>query len=423
MNITDKFSKQIETLYGNDVGILKKQFDRYNKLYEKYSNHFSDDDHFLFSTPGRTEIGGNHTDHNLGRVIAGSVNLDSIAIVSKNNSQNIIFYSDIFNEPFEININELEIVEEEVGTTNSLVRGIAARFLQLGYKLGGFNGMMTSDVLLGSGLSSSASVEVLIGTIFNTLFNNGNIENEELALIGQYAENNYFGKPCGLMDQMACAVGGVIAIDFLNPEKPDVKKVNFDFETHGYKLLIVDTDSDHEDLTEDYASIPKEMKAVAKLLNKNACREINLDMFLKNIKIIREAVGDRAALRVFHFINENDRVVKQINALQENNIPQFMRHINDSGNSSFKWLQNIYSSKTVQMQGVSIALALSEMFINEINEGACRVHGGGFAGTIQVFLPIQYVDEYKSFMENILGSGKVMILNIRSTGSVCLNNL
>ncbi len=423
MKLIENYSEVLRKLYGNDALVVKEQLSRYIRLFEMYNDHFTNQEVYLFSAPGRTEIGGNHTDHNLGRVIASSINLDSIAVASKNDLHKITLYSDGYDEPFVVNLDELEIVKEEVGTTNSLIRGIAFKFNQLGYSIGGFSAVMTSDVLPGSGLSSSASVEVLVGSIFNVLFNKGKVSNEEIAIIGQYAENNYFDKPCGLMDQMACAVGGIIAIDFKDPKNPIVEKVDFAFEAQGYKLLIVDTGGNHEDLTDDYASIPIEMKSVAKLLGKESCRELDSDSLVNNLNEIRTKVGDRAALRAFHFINENERVVKQVDSLKENKFEEFLAHVNDSGNSSFKWLQNIFSTKYVREQGVTIALAFSEKFLYEKGEGSCRVHGGGFAGTIQVFLPQKFVKEYKNYIEAVLGKDKVMILNIRSEGAVCLNNL
>jgi galactokinase len=423
MSLIENFPDILKKLYGTNEEALKKQIGRYNSLFDMYNDHFTDQDVYLFSSPGRTEIGGNHTDHNFGRVIAASVNLDSVAIVSKIDSQKIMFYSDGYDEFFEVDLKELDKIVEEEGTTNSLIRGIAARFIQLGYNIGSFCGVITSDVLPGSGLSSSASVEVLIGSIFNVLFNNGEICSEELAIIGQYAENNYFGKPCGLMDQMACAVGGIIAIDFKDPNNPVVEKVKFDFDSHKYKLMIVDTGGNHEDLTEDYSSIPTEMKSVAKFFGMEVCRELDYNTFLSRLTDMRLKTGDRAALRAFHFILENERVVKQMDSLRENNFDEFLKYIKDSGDSSFKWLQNIFSTKNVQEQGVTLALAFSEKFISDKGEGACRVHGGGFAGTIQVFMPDKFVEEYKNYIEEVIGKGKVMILNIRSEGSVCLNNL
>lgn len=421
MGLINKYKNKIIKLYGNSEEVLDKQLSRYNKLHLMYNSHFTNQDIYFFSVPGRTEIGGNHTDHNLGRVIAASINLDSIAAVSKNNSHKINFYSDGYDEPFVISIDKLE--KEEEGTTNSLLKGIAFRFKELGYNIGGFDAVMSSDVLPGSGLSSSASVEVLIGSIFNSLFNNGKIRNEELASIGQYSENNYFGKPCGLMDQMACAVGSIIAIDFKDAQQPIVEKINFDLESQEYKLLIVDTGGNHTDLTEDYASIPEEMKLVAGVFNKKVCRELDFDILYNNLGEIRSKVSDRAALRAFHFIEENQRVLKISEALHKNNFTEFLTHIKDSGNSSFKWLQNIYSAKSITEQGIALALALSEKFISDRGEGACRVHGGGFAGTIQVFLPNRDVARYVKYMEAVFGISSVKVLDIRTHGAVCLNEL
>ncbi|MCP5062660.1 MAG: galactokinase [Ignavibacteriae bacterium] len=301
-----------------------------------------------------------------------------------------------------------------------MIRGIAAGFIKHGYKIGGFNGVLTSDVKLGSGLSSSASIEVAIGSVFNQLYNNNQIPPSMIAKIGQFAENKYFEKPCGLMDQMACAVGGIVSIDFKDSENPIVKKINYDFESQGYKLLIVDTGENHDDLTDDYASIPEEMKSVAKILDSEICREIDIETLQKNTKVLRSKVGDRAILRAIHFINENKRVTKLANSLSNNNFIEFLDLINESGNSSFKWLQNIYSTTNVKEQSVSLSLALTEQFIEEKNAGACRVHGGGFAGTIQVFLPEKYVEEYKNYIEPVLGKDKVLVLSIRSKGIVNL---
>ncbi len=421
MELIENLTEILELLYGKDKKVIAKQLNRYVKLLDSFNDKFPQNEVYLFSTPGRTEISGNHTDHNLGRVIAASVNLDSIAVVSKNDSKKITIYSKGYSEPFKVSLESLSKIRQEEGTTNSLIRGIAARLVELNYNIGGFNCVMTSDVWPGSGLSSSASVEVLIGNIFNTLFNEGKIKNEDLAVIGQWAENNYFGKPCGLMDQMACAVGGIIAIDFKNPNNPQIEKVNFNLESHGYKMLIVNTGGNHKDLTDDYSSIPAEMKSVAKVLNKNVLRDVEPDVFFSNLKVIREKVGDRAALRAFHFITENERVVKQIELLRKNDFPMFLKYVNDSGSSSFKWLQNIYSTKNIKEQSIALSLALTERFIEEKGEGACRVHGGGFAGTIQVFLPGKYVEEYKNYIKSVLGKGTTMVLQIRSQGSICLN--
>lgn len=415
-----KYDEVFRKVYGNDDIVLDRQFTRFEKLTNTFHSIFGEGDLKYFSTPGRTEIGGNHTDHNHGRVLAGSVNLDSVAAVMKSDDAKVILYSEGFDGAFEVDLEDLSVKSGENETTNSLIRGIAARFKELGYKIGGFKGCMTSDVLAGSGLSSSASVEVMIGSIFNSLFNEGRVSAEELAIIGQYAENNYFGKPCGLMDQVACAMGGIVTIDFEDPSAPLIKKVDFDFSAQEFNLLVVNTGGSHADLTADYAAVPSEMKAVAAALNGKVLRDITIEELVPEIPKLRKLTGDRAILRALHFLIENERVVKQVEALENNNFIAFLGLIKDSGNSSFKWLQNVYTTKKVDEQGVSLALALSEKYIVDIGEGACRVHGGGFAGTIQVFLPVSKVDAYTKMMESVYGKGSVYVLKIRALGAVCL---
>ena len=416
----EKFYPAIQKLYGADAA---NQISRYETLIHQFEANFKHTEWLLFSTPGRTEIGGNHTDHNHGRVLAASVNLDSIAVAAENDRNQITLYSHGYGQPFQVDLNDLQVNEKEKGTTTALIRGIAARLRALNYHIGGFDACLHSTVLPGSGLSSSASVEVLIATICNALFNQNRIPAEELALISQYAENHYFGKPCGLMDQMTCAVGGIISIDFKDPRKPVVKKVPFDFQRAGYKLVIVDTGGNHADLTEDYASVPAEMKAVAAALGKNVCRELNMAEVWSRLPELRKQAGDRAVLRCLHFLQENERVLAQVKALEAGNFGDFLRLVQASGDSSFKWLQNIFSTKNVHEQGITLALALSQSYCDEIQDGACRVHGGGFAGTIQVFLPESHVDDYRRRMESVFGAGKVMVLEIRPRGTVCLANL
>lgn len=410
-----------EIYCSRDDNVLFKKVERLEKLANKFKQVFQANDLHFFSTPGRTEIGGNHTDHNHGRVLAGSVNLDSIAVAAKVDSSIITIHSEGYSSPFIVNLEQLDKIPVEKETTSALIRGIAARFKQSGFSIGGFNACVTSDVLPGSGLSSSASIEVLIGTIFNYLFNNGKISSQEIAIIGQFAENEYFGKPCGLMDQTTCAVGGIVTIDFKNPQAPLVQKVKFDFAAQNYSLLVVDTGGNHADLTDDYASVPREMKSVAKEFNADVCRNIHYDEFISKIKELRPKVGDRAILRAFHFLGDNARVEKQVNALEQGDFHKFLSLVNDSGNSSFKWLQNIYTTKNIHEQGVSLALAITEKYISEIGAGACRVHGGGFAGTIQVFLPNAAVEKYIRLIESVFGKGKAVALGIRPHGTLYLN--
>jgi galactokinase len=416
-----KFEAVFSKIYGNDQSTIDKQIGRYAQLLEKFNLQFDQSDVHFFSTPGRTEIGGNHTDHNLGRVLAAGVNLDAVAVVAPNDSNRINFYSEGYDQPFAVDLEYLDINPMENGTTTALLRGIAARFKELNYSIGGFDAFCSSDVLPGSGLSSSAAIEVLIGTIFNFLFNQGRISAQEIAIIGQFAENKYFGKPCGLMDQMACAVGGVVTIDFENPSSPQVTKVDFDFSAHEYNLLVVDTGGSHADLTDDYSKIPEEMRSVAHSFNLKYCRELSSDKFFSRIGDLRKKVGDRAILRVLHFFGDNERVIHQVNALEDGDFQQFLSLVNESGNSSFKWLQNVYSEKNTSVQGVSLALALTEKYISEIKEGATRVHGGGFAGTIQVFLPTVAVEKYVELIESIFGRDNVLVLSIRPFGTLYLN--
>jgi galactokinase len=406
-------------LYKNNTEF---QSTRYSKLADKFLKQFGDRSFRFFSSPGRTELSGNHTDHNHGKVIAASIDLDSIACAAKCDST-VQIYSDGYEKPFIVSLDNLNPVDDESGTSNALIRGIASRFVEKGFNVGGFKACITSDVLQGSGLSSSASIEILIGTIFNHLYNSGNIPTVEIAKIGQYAENVYFKKPCGLMDQFACAVGGIISIDFYNSENPVINKVNFDFHSTGYKLIVVDTEANHADLTEDYAAIPNEMQQVAKYFNKKFCSEISLEQLLHKINSLRDKVSDRAILRAIHFFEENKRVEKQIDALNKNDFKEFLRLVNESGNSSYKYLQNIYSPHNVEEQEVSLALALSDIFIKEKGKGACRVHGGGFAGTIQLFLPEELVDDYRSFITKVFKENSVKVLSIRHYGAVCLTSL
>ena len=294
--ITTKVDPELslQNLYGNDENILDYQKNRYRKLEKCFEDIFKIKPEKYFSSPGRTEIGGNHTDHNHGKVIAASINLDSIAAASPNNDNEVVLYSETYPKPFIVDLSNIKPIEEEKNSTSALIRGIAAAYRKNGYKIGGFNACVSSDVLVGSGLSSSASIEVLIGTIFNNFYNNGKVSSEEIAIIGQYAENKYFGKPCGLMDQVACITGGMVEIDFYNPEKPLIKKIDFDFQATGYKLVVVDTEASHANLTEDYTAIPEEMKRVAKYFNKKYCSEITMEQLLDQIKLLKEVVGDRA---------------------------------------------------------------------------------------------------------------------------------
>jgi galactokinase len=412
--VSNDGSHVFKKLYGNDPDILHEQVQRYTALLNYFGSHYGDVDAHLFSSPGRTEIGGNHTDHNYGRVLAGAVNLDMIAVAALN-GENIIRISSTGYPDFEVSLADLKPDRSDFYTTSSLVKGIAARFKELGHAVGGFNACIDGRVPKGSGLSSSASFEVLIGAILNSLFNQGKVHPVENAKIGQWAENNFFGKPCGLMDQTACSVGGLITIDFKDPAAPVVKEVNFDFMATGFALVITDTGGNHADLNDEYASLPTDMKAVAKELGKNVLREVSLDDVIGIIPKIREKVGDRAILRAIHFQGDNQRVVDQVAALENDDFKSFLDHVVESGYSSYMYNQNIYPVNNVREQGVSLGLALSDLVLK--HQGAWRVHGGGFAGTIQAFVPEKLVNQYIQTLENVFGKGRCHKLFIRKEGA------
>jgi galactokinase len=412
--INEGNNKTLKTLYGGDTDVLQIQALRYTALLNKFQETYHADEADVFSSPGRSEIGGNHTDHNHGRVLAGAVNLDNVAAAAKNNSDKILILS-VDYPPFEVDLSQLNPDISEYYTSASLVRGICSRMKELGFAIGGFNAVIDGGVPKGSGLSSSASFEVLIGTILSELFNEGKLDPITNAIIGQYAENNFFGKPCGLMDQTACAVGGFITIDFKTPANPIVKKVNFDFTKTGFALVITDTGGNHADLNDEYASLPVEMKSVAKVFDAKVLREVTLEQIVDAIPELREKTGDRAILRAYHFQGDNARVVKQVDALEQNDFPAFLQLVIESGYSSFMYNQNIFPVNNVKEQGVSLALALSEMVLK--GHGAWRVHGGGFAGTIQAFVPQNLLAKYISTLEHVFGKGSCKKLFIRNTGS------
>jgi len=410
---TGKLIPLFEELYGPEG--LENQTVRWKGLIDRHEELFGPSDIRLFSTPGRTELGGNHTDHNRGRVLAGSINLDTIAAVSICNDTTVVIDSEGY-PAVRVDISDLSIKKEEAGLTESLVRGIAARFKEKGYKIGGFRANTTSSVLKGSGLSSSAALEVLVGTIFSAIFNGNMVTSTEIAKIGQYAENFYFGKPCGLMDQVACANGGIVAIDFKDTELPKITPVVFNFNRAGYTLMVVDTGGNHADLTHEYADIPAEMKAVAGEFGEEVCREVDEARVLENISALRKKTGDRAILRALHFYNDNKRVSSMVESLRNNRVDDYLEDVNKSGHSSFCYLQNVYPGKEPREQGISLALALTEEFLD--GKGACRVHGGGFAGTIQVYIPNERAGAYIGYMSAFFGEGSVTPLRIRPLSSM-----
>ena len=368
-----------------------------------------------FSAPGRTEIGGNHTDHQRGRVLAAAVNLDTIAAVRPNGTDTIRILSKGY-PMCEVNVTELEPVASEINSTPALVRGVAARFAQLGCKVGGFDAYCESTVLPGSGLSSSAAFEVLIGTIINSLFFENKATAPEVAQIGQYAENVFFGKPCGLMDQTASSVGNLVTIDFFELGNPVIKPGSFDFAACGHALCIIDTGADHADLTDEYAAVPGEMKAVAAYLGKEVLTQINEADFYAAIPEIRKACGDRAVMRAIHFYQENARVPQQVAALENGDFETFLKLVKQSGYSSYMYLQNVIPAGYKQHQDVAVALGLCEHYL--CGRGAYRVHGGGFAGTVQAFVPNDLLDSFVAGIDGALGAGACHVLSIRPQGGV-----
>lgn len=368
-----------------------------------------------FSAPGRSEICGNHTDHNRGKVMAAAVNLDVIAAVEPTDDGTVTVKS-VGHEENRVDISELSALESEKNTSTALVRGVLAGFRARGYKIGGFNAYTQSDVLKGSGLSSSAAFEVLIGTILSGLYNGGEVSPVEIAKTAQFAENAYFGKPSGLMDQMASSVGGFTKIDFADPEKPLIEAVSLDLEAHGHSLCIVDTRGSHADLTPDYAAIPAEMKAAAAFFGKDCLRGVSKAEIIANLPALREKVGDRAVLRALHFADENARVDSLAEAIKSGDFAAFLSVIDRSGESSYKYLQNVYSCAHPEEQGVSLAIYLAKSLLD--GEGAARVHGGGFAGTIQAFVPKHKLEGFISGMEGVFGEGSCHVLNVRPFGGV-----
>lgn len=370
---------------------------------------------YIFMAPGRTEIIGNHTDHQHGCVLAASVDLNTTATVVPNGASTILIKSDGY-PVVSIDVNDLAVHEDEINTTAALVRGVAAAFQQRGAKVRGFDAHISSTVLPGSGLSSSAAFEVLIGNILNTLFFDDQMSVVEIARIGQYAENIYFGKPCGLMDQLASSVGGMVFIDFKNPKEPYVEKIDFDFMSKGYALCIVDSGANHADLTDEYSAITRELASVNNFFGKEYLRDVSEQDFFQQIPELRMAVGDRAVLRAMHVFEENHRVLRLKDALKEDNMDEFLSCIKESGNSSWCLLQNIVPSGHIRNQEVAMALALSNNLL--AGRGACRVHGGGFAGTIQAFVPIDMLSSYKKGIEQTLGERKCKVLSITSNGGM-----
>ena len=418
MNITEikqkiengAFDKDFSMLYG-DVSAARA---RYTAACDSFCDIFSERDNIrLFSAPGRTEVGGNHTDHQHGCVLAGGVNLDVIAVVAPNNDGKVRIKSEGYDMDT-VDICKLEKDESEHGCASALIRGVLSRFKELGCTLSGFNAYTISNVLKGSGLSSSAAFEVLVGNIVNGMFFEAKADEITVAKIGQYAEREYFGKPCGLLDQMASSLGGFTYADFFDPSEPITEKINLDIHSFGYTLCVVDTGGNHANLTQDYADITIECKKISNALGVDFLRDADSERFYNSISELRRSCGDRAVLRAFHFFNEQNRVEAQKAALKSGDFEGFLRLVNESGESSYDYLQNLYSNSDVAEQGLPLAIALTKKFLN--GKGACRVHGGGFAGTIQCYIPTEILADYKKMIESVFGENSCCVLNIRPVG-------
>ena len=408
-------NQRIKEIYVDEQRVPYNR-ERYIRAIDRFTELFpSEKEIEIYSAPGRSEVCGNHTDHQNGMVLATSINLDAIAIVAKAEEPVIRLVSGDF--PMEeVDVADLSMKEEEQSTTTALIRGVAAGMKERGHKVGGFTAYITSDVLMGAGMSSSAAFESLISTIHSGLYNDMKVSSIEIAQIGQYAENIYFGKPCGLMDQMACSVGGMIFIDFKEKEHPEVRQVHTDFEKAGLSLCIVDTKGSHADLTPDYAAVPAEMNQVAQALGREHLREVPRETFFKELPKLWKETSGRAVLRAIHFYEEEERVLRGVKSLEESDYPGFLSVIKASGDSSAKYLQNIYSPKDVDSQNVTVALAVSESILGE--NGVCRVHGGGFAGTIQAFVKNEAVAAYKEQIEAIYGDDSCHVLKVRLQGGI-----
>lgn len=408
----DSMKPMLERLYGENAG---KQKERYLRVLANAEKRLGDREAGLYSAPGRTEVGGNHTDHQLGRVLAASINLDVLAVVSPRDDLVVDYQADSFSAK-PVDLHDLSVQAEEVNSTEALIRGVAAAFAKDGLNITGFDCYAESDVLPGSGVSSSAAFEILLAEIFNDLSNEGKATPEDCAVYGKYAENVYFGKASGLLDQMACSVGGFVTIDFKDAQKPVVQKISRNLEDLGYAIILTDCHESHADLSDEYSKIPAEMKSVAALFGRNVLSEVTLEEFVKAGAGVRQACGDRAFLRAYHFLNETDRVVDEVKALEDNDMKTFLSLIKESGRSSWMYLQNVIPVNATTHQSLAVGQAMSEYLLKD--NGAWRVHGGGFAGTIQAFVPLAEADHYIEAMEGLFGKGSCYKLRIRDVGGI-----
>ena len=412
----DRLKQTIEEIYGRDAA--EAQMRRYAHLTARFTEEFGACEPRLFRAPGRTEIGGNHTDHQHGQVLAAAIDLDIAAAAAPADDGIICVFSEGFGR-IEIDLNQPYTNEKkaaEQGTAAALVRGVAEEMKQRGYRVGGFNAYAAGNVPEGSGLSSSAAFEVLIGVIISGLFNDGNIPPDEIAHIAQTAENDYYGKPCGLMDQMTSATGGLCRIDFHDPASPAVEKLAMDFREMGYRICITNTHGSHAGHTADYAAVQTDLAKAAGVFGKTVLEGVSSEDVIGHAAEIREAGGDRAFLRALHVASENNRVLQEADALKQQDMAAFLALVRRSGESSYKLLQNVYASSAPEKQELAVALAVSEAVLKHISEGVCRVHGGGFAGTIQAFVEERCVDRYIAAMDAVFGEGSCFCINISQAG-------
>ena len=411
--LSEKVQDQLRYLYGSDKEIVEKQTKRYADLLLRHTALFGErSDVQLISAPGRTEIGGNHTDHNNGRVLAASINLDALCAASSRDDLKVCFHSEGY-DPIEMDLTDLSVHPEETGTTKGLIRGVAYGMKHAGYRIGGFDAAVTSTVAGGSGLSSSAALEVMLTGVLDSLYNEFKMPYVLRAQISKQAENIYFGKPSGLLDQMASAAGGLVTVDFRDTDRPEVEAISYDFAKKGYSLVVVATGGSHANLTDHYAAIPAEMKSVAQCFGQPVLRGLTVEQMTEKIGELRSKVSDRALLRAFHFIQEDERVPEQVAALKEDRIRDFLKLIIDSGRSSYMYLQNIYADPADQ--SLSLALCLAENMLQ--GRGAWRIHGGGFAGTTLNFVPQDLTEKFVNVMEQAFGEGACSVLNIRPVGA------
>lgn len=412
---SEKAVSLFKQMYGENR--VEENAKRYEMVAEGFAKEFGDREFEFFTAPGRTEIGGNHTDHNHGKVLAGSVHLDCVAAASANGTHTVTLISETYNQRLVIDLDNLAPTEKTTGT-EPLLKGIFAGLLEKGFKVDGFDAYVTSNVIGGAGVSSSASFEMLVCVIVDYLFNDGKIGVVAYAKAGQYAENKYWLKGSGLLDQLACAVGGMITIDFADIENPKIREIQCNFDEMGHDLVIINTGKGHADLSAEYSAVPNEMKKVAEYFGKEVLRQVDEDAVIENVRAIREFAGDRGVLRAFHFFEENKRVDAEVEALEAKDFDTFLRKITESGDSSWKWLQNCYCNETPEEQSITVALALTKLYLDKIGHGVCRVHGGGFAGVIAAFLPKEYTEGFTQYIDKALGEGSAYVMHIRPQGAI-----